>query len=125
MPIGILESYSQLECAKENNYGLNILDAMEFLKDYKALDMSDMELEMCIMHSAFIVSDNNSFDNNYNVRNRDVFIDHVALIRDTDISAWCRKLYEYNLWNKANRVIVNILHNWLNSSLDNPTRFIP
>jgi hypothetical protein len=101
-----------------------LLEAANFLSNISFAQADEMEIEMYIMHAAFIVDDKNSFSNNYNVTNKNVFIDHVALSKDSDAAAWCKRMADYSLWPTGNRRIANLVYNWMNNSINNPVRVV-
>jgi hypothetical protein len=117
-----VQEYLKLE---QDGIRYNIGDALDFLKMFDPTSISQMEIEMCIMHVAGIVSSSNIFVDNYNVRSdaRDAFIDHVSMILDSDCASWSRKLADKSFWNDGNIPIANLILNWINGSLDNPVRF--
>jgi len=104
----------------------NISEAHSFLKSIDHKNLSLLELEMYIMHTASIVSDLNTFSENYNIASssRNDFIDLVSIVFDSDIFAWSKQLYEKQFWQNGNKVICNLILNWLNDSLDEPVRFL-
>jgi hypothetical protein len=111
--------------SKQSNYNyFNIIEPIEFLSNFSIASMDTIEVEMCLMHAANILHPSNEFFNNYNVKNKDIFIDHVALIADSDASAWSRKLNDYNLWNAGNPQIANLSYNWICGKLDDPEVFV-
>ena len=120
-----LVEYINLESARDGTYdSRKIRDAINFLSDFTPDLLSKMEIEMCIMHAAFIIDKRNEFKNNYNVKDKGIFIDHVDLIRDTDFVSWCKYLYENQVFMYSDRVIINLVFNWLNGSLSNPERIV-
>jgi hypothetical protein len=104
---------------------LDIVGAINFLKDFDPASMDSIEIEMCLMHAAYILNSSNQFVDNYNVRLKEVFIDHVSLMTESDISAWSRKLNDYNLWQNGSTAIANIAYNWIRGSLNDPEVLIP
>lgn len=103
-----------------------ISDAIEFMKQFDPLEVSQLEAEMITMHLAGMVNESNEFVDNYNVEKhrRARFIEHMDYMLDSDIAAWCRKMYEFSFWRYSNFVIVNIIWNWLNRSLVAPMSFL-
>lgn len=120
-----LVQYVNLESAKDGYDGKGIGDAVDFLKDFNPSSVSDVEIEMCIMHAAFLVDPRNTFRNNYNVSNKKIYIDHINVVKESDISAWCQKLHDLYLWQYGNRIIVNIVFNWLKNSFNIFERIVP
>lgn len=117
-----VQEYLKLE---QDSVRYNIGDALDFLKMFDPTSISPMEIEMCIMHVAGMVSPSNIFVDNYNVRSdaKDTFIDHVSIVLDSDCASWSKKLADYHFWNDGNIAIANLILNWVNGSLDNPVRF--
>jgi hypothetical protein len=97
-----------------------------FLSNLSPLELEGEELEVAIMHTAYLVDDNNGFFNNINIspERRNVFIEHVDLMRASDIQVWCRKLYDYNFWKFSNSIIANVIYNWIGGTLDAPRNLI-
>ena len=120
-----LEQYLNLESTKDNCDSDNIRTAMEFLADFNPKFLSEVEIEMCIMHVAFLLDSRNNFSDNYNVSNKNLYIDHICLVKESDLSAWCQKLYDLNFWRYCNRVVVNIVFNWLRDSFASLRRIVP
>jgi hypothetical protein len=98
--------------------------ATSFLRGFNPLEVSDIELEYIVMHTAFMVNDLNGFSNNYNVSNKEKFLDLMAETLTSDINTWSRRLYESGFWTFDNFAIVNLIWNWLNGSLVAPTSFL-
>jgi hypothetical protein len=100
-----------------------ITAAVQFLQAMKPTDFSPMELEYAIMHTAFVVNEENKFKDNYNIDpdRRNQFSDHVEKVLESDIYAWIRKLYDFAYWRYDNLIVCNLVWNWLNGSLDEPT----
>ena len=111
--------------AEKDGVRYNVIDAIDFLKMFDPTSISEMEIEMCIMHAAEIVSPSNVFTDNSNVRQeaRGAFIDHVSIVLDSDCASWSKKLADQNFWSDGNCVIANVVLNWINGSFDNPVRF--
>jgi len=121
-----VSEYLNLESARDGTYDTRkIRNGIDFLSDFNPNLLSEVEIEMCIMHVALIIDDRNTFKNNYNiVGNKELFIDHVSLIKGSDITSWCRKLYDSAFWMHGDRIIVNLVFNWLNNSFNSPERII-
>jgi hypothetical protein len=121
-----LVTYLNLESARDGTYdNRKIRDGITFLSDFNPNYLSEVEIEMCLMHVAFIIDSKNCFKDNYNVVNKKAYIDHIAMVKDCDCSAWCKKLYDLSLWQHGNRVVVNLTYNWLSSSFKSFERIIP
>lgn len=99
-----------------------MLSALRFLSSTSPEDVYDLELEMMLMHAAFLVDENNAFSNNSNVieARQDFLANHVAMLPECDITAWSRMLLEKPCWPNSNRIVVNVIWNWLNGSLKDP-----
>lgn len=104
----------------------SIHSSMMFLAGFDPLELDGEELEVSIMHAAYLVDPNNHFNNNMNIdpARRDRFIEHVDLMKSSDIDVWVRKLYDSCFWKFSNSTIANVLYNWLSRTLDNPRSFI-
>jgi hypothetical protein len=98
--------------------------ATDFLRSFSPTAVSDIELEYIVMHTAFMVNDLNCFANNYNVSNKEKFLDLMSEALTCDINTWSRRLYESGFWSFDNFAIVNLIWNWLNGSLVAPTSFL-
>jgi hypothetical protein len=114
-----------MESGKDGCDSRNIREAIKFLSDFNPNLLSEVEIEMCLMHAAFILDSRNAFNDNYNVSNKNLYIDHVLLVKEADLSAWCQKLYDLSFWHYYNRVIVNIVFNWLRDSFSSFERIVP
>lgn len=101
-------------------------EALHFLRQFNPLVMSPEELEMAVMHTAFLVNEHNQFENNWNIEpsRRKTFMEHMSHIIDTDISAWCRRCFDYAFWRFDNYCIINVLWNWLHGTLDEPKGYL-
>jgi hypothetical protein len=97
---------------------------IQMLKGLDPLSLSDLESEMTLMHLASVVDPANEFKDNYNISpaRRPQYIDLVSIIMDSDPAAWCHRLVQSSFWRNS-EVIANIVWNWLNGTLDNPTTF--
>ena len=120
-----LTQYLNMESGKDGCDSRNIREAIKFLSDFNPNLLSEVEIEMCLMHAAFILDSRNAFNDNYNVSNKNLYIDHVLLVKEADLSAWCQKLYDLSFWHYYNRVIVNIVFNWLRDSFSSFERIVP
>jgi hypothetical protein len=100
--------------------------AIKFLAQFEPLSHSTEVLEMMMMHTAYLINNDNVFENNINIEPRrlKLFTEHVDMMNSSDISAWCRKLYEFNFWRFDNFVTVNIIYNWLRGTLSEPKSFL-
>lgn len=118
-------TYVKEECVRD---GVEIsgtqplLRAVDMLKNISVASSDEMEIEMYIMHAAHMVDDRNEFVDNFNVTRKDIFMDHVVLVKEADPAAWTRKLFDFGCWPHANRRICNLVWNWLRGSLDDPER---
>ena len=120
-----ISEYLNLESARDGTYDTRkIRNGIDFLSDFNPNLLSEVEIEMCIMHVASIIDNRNVFKDNYNVSNKKLFIDHISLIKGCDTASWCRKLYDGCFWQYGDRVIVNLIYNWLNNSFNLPERII-
>ena len=128
--MSITQSYSVFypknKVSLSNEERERMRSAIEFIEQFDPLTVSDIELEYIVMHTAFLICPENVFVNNYNVdpRRQKVFLDHMSLVFTSDINAWCQKLYELGFWRWENFATVNLLWNWLNRTLANPTPFL-
>jgi hypothetical protein len=114
------------ECARDGapDATQQLLEAINFLSSISFAQADEMEVEMYIMHAAYIVDSRNAFTDNYNVTNKNVFIDHVAMLKSSDVAAWSKRLADYSLWTVGNRRIANLVYNWISGTLDQPTRVV-
>ena len=120
-----ISEYLNLESARDGTYDTRkIRNGIDFLSDFNPNLLSEVEIEMCIMHVASIIDNRNVFKDNYNVSNKKLFIDHISLVKGSDTASWCRKLYDTAFWQYGDRVIVNLVYNWLNNSFNSPERVI-
>ena len=121
-----IENFAREECVRDNcpSGTDGVLDAINFLRDISFKNSDEVEIEMYIMHAASMIDQGNVFTNNYNVTNKNVFIDHVAMSKDADSAAWCKRMADYSLWPNGNRRIANVIYNWMNASLNNPVRVV-
>ena len=119
-----LGQYVSLECTAENAVDRkeDLISSIEFLKIVDPRAMSHMEIEMAMQHAAFIADSRNQFKNNSNVqRGREgAFIDHVAMIHESDIASWCNRIANNSFWTYGNRRMANLMWNWINGTLEDP-----
>lgn len=103
-----------------------IHNSMLFLGGMDPLELDGEELEVTIMHTAFLIDQSNEFQNNMNIdpARRGKFIEHCYLMKNSDIDVWIRKLYDSNFWKSSNSTIANVLYNWLKGTLVTPEGFI-
>lgn len=101
-------------------------EAWNFLRDTNPALLDGIELEYTIMHVAYLVDRSNEFKDNINMNRERYrrFVDHVALMNESDIVTWTRQLYGMQFWKTANRRVANIVYNWLKGSLDTPEAFL-
>ena len=119
-----LGQYVNLECTAENAVDKreDLVSSIEFLKIVDPKTMSLMEIEMAIQHAAFIADNRNEFKNNSNISSgrEGKFIDHVALIHESDIASWCNRIGTQSFWSYGNRRMANLMWNWINGTLEDP-----
>jgi hypothetical protein len=85
-----------------------------------------MELEMAVMHAAYLIDSRNEFENNSNLRSKEkygAYVDMIELMVSSDIDAWCKRLRNESYWKFSNREIVNVVWNWLSGTLESPQVF--
>ena len=83
-----ISEYLNLESARDGTYDTRkIRNGIDFLSDFNPNLLSEVEIEMCIMHVASIIDNRNVFKDNYNVSNKKLFIDHISLIKGCDTAS--------------------------------------
>jgi len=103
-----------------------IRNSFLFLSNLSPVDLDGEELEVAIMHTAYLIDGNNAFSNNININptRRNVFIEHVDLMKMSDIEVWSRNLYDYSFWKFSNSIIANVVYNWISGTLDSPRNLV-
>lgn len=116
-----VDSFIQAEAIRTGVSKDSIRESVHVLSQMNPMKVSDVELEMLIMHIAYLVDNKNAFDNNWNVieSRRPLFITHSSYAISSDPAAWCRKLNEYNFFT-CSSTVSNLMFNWLKGSLDSP-----
>lgn len=118
-----VSTFAREECDREGGSVSDMMAAITFLSSVPS-DVSEMELEMFIMHAAYVVDNRNEFVDNFNVKQRGDFIDLVDTLKSTDVAAWTKQLGHRGFWDNGNLRVANLVYNWINGTLDNPERIV-
>ncbi|NBR22251.1 MAG: hypothetical protein EBU08_00370 [Micrococcales bacterium] len=116
-----VESYIRTECVRAGVSRDAMRESLDVLNQMNPLLVSDVELEMLVMHIALVVDQSNSFKDNWNITpsRRPLYIKHMSYAVTSDPAAWCRKFNEYNFFSSST-VVSNLIFNWLRGQLESP-----
>ena len=103
-----------------------VYNARKFLLSCGPLEYDDEALELAVMHVAYLVDEKNAFFNNVNIKpeRKALFIEHMSMMKESDVEVWCRKLYDSTFWNFSNAIVTNLIYNWIIGSLNTPRSLI-